>query len=451
MTYEATMTYESQKRAFTVLSVGEKVKLLRKHNRISQAMLAEIMKVRPERIVKVERGDDTYTEAHINAIKQHLDIVELPLTNREFITFKERMYYWRELIRARQLDEARAIREEVVNINKIKPYDQNIVMLCKMMEVQLLLTEGNKDLAEEMLDMAKNDLDTVADECLVHYYFNKGLLYGKKKCYEECLDFSLKAYYLTKNHENLLPEKDGWLYYNIAWCYSYIEIPYRAIDFFKMAQQVTLRNSSATFTRSLNASIALNYIKTNQIKDAERLLSKIKVRAESLKDDNYIGLALYCYGYMYKQLENWASAIVYFDKALKCLDKDTDNYHASLYYKIYCTIHTRKFPKAKQQLDDAKAECSTNKPWSMYFEALGHYLKISTCMTSRDNDESIDYIENTVIPFIVKGHDYLGAVDYYNLLQKHYEKIKSTMKSLMMTVAIHDIYKRCYINQERND
>jgi len=445
------MVHVSQRVASPELSVGERIKLLRKHNDIPQVVLSEIMKVRHDRIIRVEKGEDTYTEAHINALKQHLGIVALPLTDREYIAFKERMYYWRSLIRAKKLDEARAIQKDVANIDEIKSYDHDMVMLCKMIEVQLLLAEGSYSLAEDMLNMDEACIETLNDEHLIHYYYNKGWLFSSKGCYEECLNFSLEAYYLTETYKDILPEEDEWLYYNIAWCYSYMEIPYRAAFFALKAKHTVVKNRPETFAWDIDTMLALNYIKTNQLKDAERLLDMCMLRAESIRDSAHIGHALLCYGYMYKTEEKWAPAIEYFDKALMCLPSGVDNYYSSLYQKIYCTIHTRRFTRANQLLEQAKAECSKNKLWTEYFEALGHYLRISTYIASRDNVESIDYIENIAIPKFVKEYDYFFAMEYYNLLKRHYERLKLTKKSSMITNAIHELYKICYLNYGRND
>jgi len=145
---------------------------------------------------------------------------------------------------------------------------------------------------------------------------------------------------------------------------------------------------------------------------------------------------------------NWGVAIEYFDKALSYAPKGSIDYYSSAYHKIQCIIHTRAFTKANELLEQVKDICKADDVWAVYFKALGHYLEISSHMTSNANDTAIEYIENTAIPHFIKMHDYLFAVDYYSLLERYYERIKNIRRSLFMAKAIRDIYTRCYVDLE---
>jgi len=254
-----------------------------------------------------------------------------------------------------------------------------------------------------------------------------------------------------ENNEKFMLKDNGWLYYNIAMCYSDIEMPYNAISFFQKAKLAYPDNNTTNFVLNADRGIALNYIKANQLKDAERLINKCQVKSEILQDDAHIGFNLFCFGYMNKHAKNWETAIEYFDKALEHFAEDNVNYYSSIYHKIQCIIHTRAFTKANQLLKQAKDICKEHRIWAVYFEALGYYLKISNSMTSSGNDRPIEYIETIAIPHFIKMHDYFVAIDYYLLLGKHYERLRSVKKSLIMTEAIHNIYKRCFTGDGRSD
>ena len=440
-----------QRKATQELSVAEKIYLLRKQNRTTQAVLAEAMRARPEKIVRVERGEDEYTQAQINAAKKHFDIVDLPLTERESIAFKERLYYWHSLLKARKLDEAKAIHNEMINIDSLKTCDYHMVTLCKMIAVYQILVEEDYICAEEKLSEHQDFLYKMNAENLYHYYKCKGFLCLHKGGYEEGLNLYLKAYDLLENCENIIPEDDERLYYNIAYCYSYLEFPYRAIFFFQKARHAQADNKNIDFFLNIDRSLALNYIKMNQLKEAERLLNRCSLKAESIKNSNSTNLVLLCFGYMYKKANNWPLAINHFDEAIKRFPNDSDNYYSSLYHKIQCVIHARAFSEAKHLLLQTKEFYSSNEMWVTYFTALGHYLKISSNMSTNTNSESVEYIENTAIPYLIKNNDYFLAIDYYTILENHYEKINSIKKSLLMAKAIRDIYLRCYTNHRRDD
>ena len=314
-----------------------------------------------------------------------------------------------------------------------------------------LIADNNYIAAEKELKNHEKHLEKMTNECKYHYYYNKGFLNARQGHPEKSLDFYLKAYELVENQKDLLPRPDGWLYYGIAWCYSYMEIPYRALTFWHKARQIYVDANMEIFDLNTNRMIALNYIKTNQLKDTEILLNKCLVKAEGIKDDIYVGMTLYCFGYMCQKAGNWETAIGYFDKAIKYLPKQTDDSYSSQYRKIHCIIHTRAFAEARRLLEYAKTTCVGNKLWTSYYEALEYYLKISKNMTSHDNSKVIEHIKNIAIPYFIEQYDYFLAMDYYALLEQHYEKINSMMRSLEMTRAIYGIYKRCLVNHGGRD
>ncbi|MCL2362918.1 MAG: helix-turn-helix transcriptional regulator [Defluviitaleaceae bacterium] len=445
------MKSELRRNGLLKLSVTEKIYALRKKNNINQEVLAEIMRVGRERISRIERGKEEYIQAQIDAAKKSFRIVGLPITEREIVVFLETLYHWRDLIGAKRLDEARVKYKELSNIGNLEPCDFHMVTLCKLIGIRFLIADNNYIVAEKELKNYEKHLEKMTNECKYHYYFNKGFLNARQGHPEKSLDFYLKAYELVENQKDLLPRPDGWLYYGIAWCYSYMEIPYHALTFWRKARQAHVEIKADNFTLYIDHSVAINYMRMNQLRDAESLLNKCMVTSESTKDNYYVGMTLYSFGFLHKQRENWNAAIEYFDKASKYLLNSSDNCYTSLYHKIYCVIHTRAFTEARQLLEYAKTTCVGNKLWTSYYEALEHYLKISKNMTSHDNGKIIEYIENIAIPYFIKQHDYFIAIDYYALLERHYEKINSRMRSLEMTKAIYGIYKRCLIDHGGRD
>jgi len=443
----------SRSEGMSKLTVGEKIYKLRKYNKTPQIVLAEIMRVRPDRIVRVERGEAEYSEAHINAAKEHFDIVGLPLTEQECITFRERLYYWRSLLKLGRLDDAEVIHKEVAKIDNLEPCDFYLVMLSKMMKVRHLIVIGKLESAEKILNDCQSLLPEMSVECAFHYYFNKGILSCSRgqNGYEEGLGFYLEAYEVLKNLESIFPDGDAGLYHNIASCYSFLEIPYRALFFLLKARRALEKNDVISSKLDLDRAFAFHYIQTNQLKEAEELLNKCLMKAEVFKDDTYIGYTLFYFGLASKRAENWKIAVGYFEEALKHFSIGTNNYNASVYHKIYCTIRAKSFVKATQLLDQAKLMSSASEMWAVYFKALRHHLKISSNMSTFNNDDAIEYIENIAIPRFIKEHEYFIAIDFYSLLEQHYEKLKSAKKSLLMAKAIRGIYERCYVYHGRNE
>jgi len=439
------MEYMTQENNTNGYSVGKKIYLLRKHNNVSQELLCSIMRVRQERIKQVEREEAEYTQAHIDAAKECFGIVGLPLTEWECITFRERLYYWRDLIDARKMDEARAIYKEVANIHKLELCDIDIVILCKLMMIRFLITDKKYEEAEKEIKLCEKYVDQMKDEQLYYYYINDGFLNFRKEQYEKSLEIYLKAYELIDN-DNPLLRADRRLYVNIAWCYAYIELPYLAIFFYNKAKYIHSDNISKNLSLYIEYMSAFCYVTTNQLKEAEKILNKCLAKIEGTRNDSNISMVLLHFGHLHKKKEEWITAIDFYDKAILYINNTgVDSYFVCHYHKIYCIIQTKKFTKAKQMLEQIKKECINNELWKQYFTSLEHYLKISSHMTSYDYNDCIEYILSKAIPYFFKNHDYLLAKDYYQLLEKHYEKVGSTKKSLQMTKAIYSISQRCFI------
>ena len=439
------MEYMTQKNNTNGYSVGKKIYLLRKHNNVSQELLCSIMRVRQERIKQVEREEAEYTQAHIDAAKECFGIVGLPLTDWECITFRERLYYWRDLIDAKKMDEAKAIYKEVANIHKLELCDIDIVLLCKMMMIRFLITENNYKEAEQEIKSCEKYIDQMKEEHLFYYYSNIGFLNFRKEQYEESLEFYLKAYNLVDD-DNPILQADRRLYVNIAWCYTHMEIPYRAIFFCNKAKQLYSDNISKGMSLYIERMIAYCYVITNQHVEAENILNKYLVKVEGIKNDSNIGMALFYLGHLHKEKEEWTTAIDFYDKAILYFhDTDNDNYFAPHFNKIYCLIQTKGFAKSRRWLEQIKAECTNNELWMQYFTSLEHYIKISSHMTSYDYNDCIEYILCKAIPYFFDNHDYLLAKDYYQLLEKYYDKVGSTKKSLQMAKATCGILHRCFV------
>ncbi|MCL2362803.1 MAG: helix-turn-helix domain-containing protein [Defluviitaleaceae bacterium] len=427
------------------LTVGEKIYALRTRHKISQLILSELIRMRQSGISDVENDRKEYTQIQVEKTKVVFNIVGLPITKRECIIYRERIYHFRDLIGAGRLDEARVIYNEIANIDNLEPCDFHMVVLCKMIGVRFLIADKNYAAAEKVLQKYEKHIGKMNNEGRYHFYHSIASLSIRQGHYDKALNFYLKAYKLVVNQEKLLLKDDAWLYYSIAWCYSYLAIPYRALVFWQKARQTHSEIKADSFNLYIDHEITLNYLQTNQFEDAERLLNRYMTTTESIKNDYFVGMNLFGFGYLHRQRENWATAIEYFDKASKYLPDGTDNYYASLYHKIYCTIHFRTFAEAGRLLKQVKTICGDNKLWLSYFEALGHYLIISRHMTSYDIDDSVEYILNVAIPYFINKYDYLIAIDYYTLLEKRYEKLDSMMKSLQMAKAIRDLNKRCFI------
>ena len=160
-----------------------------------------------------------------------------------------------------------------------------------------------------------------------------------------------------------------------------------------------------------------------------------------MKDDIYTSTTLHYFGFMNMQCEKWKIAEEYLDQAIQYCQKDSFIYRVVLHRKILCIAKSRKFVKAKKLLKETKSIYSACKTFSIYFEALGHYVNVSRRVSLYNND-SADYIETIALPHFIENSNYFLAVEYYKLLEA-YNKVKNNKKSLQMSAEIRKIYERC--------
>ena len=438
----------SKKENTNVLPIGEKIKLLRKAKGITQAELGEIILSSVAKISRVENGVEEYSQTELEALKKHFEIADMPLTKFECAAFKERLYLWRDLIRDQRMDEARKLHKKLLPLVNLEPCDPDLAMLFRLFETLLLLIEGNLDAAEEKLNYLKNafENDIMNTENTYHYYHRMGRLYAMRNNYGDALGFYMKAYDLAKFIDDISPEDNERLYFNIAICYTDFEMPNRAIMFLSEVRKTYTEKRMTVDAISIDVALARSYIKIGELKEAKKILKRCLVSAKGIDDDYCVSITLFYLGLLYRSLENWGKSINYFDQTLDIIETSSIYHPWSLYYKISCLIGARDFIKAENMLKQVKDLYSKDDTHLILFESLEHFLAISKRMTIY-NEESVEYIETVTIPHLIKIRVSLEAVSFYELLEQHYKKTKKNIKSLLMRKAICDIYERIFVNK----
>ena len=431
-----------------MLSVAEKIKALRKAKGINQHKLAEIIYSDVSKVIRVENGEEDYTEIQLQSIVKHFKIEGLPLTKDDCIAFKQRLYLFMDYLKDRNMIEASSIHAEIAGIVKFEPCDPDLPMLFRLFEIVFFLVKNEIATAEKKLLALDDCTDDMTEEQLYHYYSNMGTLKSMQNKYEEGLGYYQKARVLNEQNNEFMAEDGERLYFNIGSCYTFLELPFRAILFLLKARSIYTEDRAKKFGLHLDSMLALNYIKANELDEAGKLLEKCRTQAKCLNNDLFIGYTLRSYGLLCKKLDAWPAAMDYFNQSLKHCEKGSDYYLGALYQLVRCMIGNKEHRKAKSKLAEIKAAFKDNEAYTISFESLYHFSIISNRIT-QNNAESVEYIETVTIPYLMKTHDYLEAVDYLQLLELHFMKTKKTKKSHQMTKAIRDILARCFVNEER--
>ena len=430
------------------LTIAEKIKQLRVSKGISQMKLAMAIGSNQPTIVRIEKGQAEYSPEKLELAKKELDIEGMPLTDAERALFFNRLYIVRDLTRARRVSEARNKLKGMAKLVNLEPCDYDLAMLYRLIEIQLLMIEGDFKTADKMFSHPSICPDNMNEENQYCYHSYKGYYELSHDRYETSLSHLHKALEIVEDDDRFSPDDLYRLYLNIAVCYSNLEYPYCAILSALKAKGMCNENALSDFSLYLNRILSRNYIKVDRLAEAKKLLDKCIVQAESLSDTLLIGLTTYDYGCLNIEKAEWKMAETHFDKAMSYFKEGSANYYMAFFYKIHSVIFAREFPKAKKMIEHAKEKYSSDKVWAQYFENVNYYLRLAQRPSLSDNAELTGYLENVAIPCFFENNDYFLSSKYCQLLKNHYDKIGSQMRSLLMTELMYKIQSRCLIGPE---
>jgi len=401
-------------------------------------------------VKRAESGNAQYSKVQIQRARKHLDVMDMPLSELEIAAFKRRLYIMYDHIKDRRFDEAKAICKELAPVLKMNQYDDDLPQLHRLFEAQILIYADNDlETAEKKLTSfgRESHSDSTAEQ-RYHYNFNKAAICTRRMDYEASFNFYRKALKLSSQVKELMPEDIKRLHLGIASCYTYLEFPFKAISHLETARDLHYSRRTSVLDIHFDIELALNYIRVNELKKAERLLEYCLICANSIKSDFYIGNVYHNFGRLYMKREQWEEAINYFNRAGECFEEGSGVHLRAICRVVYCWSKLSKFAHAKRILKDVK-HLSTHKVYGAVYEAMRHYVEVQSRITLY-NEESVEYIETKALPHFEETHDHFLAIEYYKLLEAYYAK-KNDKKALSMSESIRRIYERCLINVDERD
>jgi len=440
------------------LSITEKIKILRNHKGVSQQAISDYALMGQKKISRIENGEYEYDKADLEVVKRFLGIEGMPLTDDECGKFRGRLYYWRDLIRSRQMNEAAALRDELGKITSLDVFYFDLPTLYRIFEVLFLLTEINlsteaiKDFSvvEEKLKYLEGVFDKMNTEHRYYYNFQLGVFYILQNNLEKALEYYNLALDIKKQHKNILPNDEDRLYYNLALCYTDLEQPSRALSFLNKIPKAYFEDTTSRNSLSLNIILAKNYYKIGLYNEAEEILNDCLLWANGMNDKLYIGLSLHHLGVVCKYSNNWDKAIDYFDQTLNTFGEDIQyaRYHAwALYFKFRCRMELGELAKIERELRDLKLSLAKRKndEYTEFLETISttlkHIVRTKRSMSRYDRN-AVEYLENVSAPFFEKYNCRLEALECHRLLKQHFIKTSQQKKTLQASEAMLAIYER---------
>jgi len=414
--------------------LGGKIREIRIARGITQDELASAASSDSPSISKIENGNLTCSDDLLWEIKKVLRAEEIPLLANERESFMDKLQNWYDVISERKLVKANEMRIGLSAITCL-PSEKELNTIYALFECRLFLGLNEIEPAQKILMNIEPNVDLLTDTQKYHYYYNKGTLEIKNARSEEALNFYLMAFNLMKRG---LKESHP-LYYSIAYCYFRTGSYLRSIAFLeKFREQFSSEQNGLSLFHAENL-LATNYIRTNNFQLAKILLDKCHAFAIENKDDVNIGMVLLNYGYLYFMAKNYNKAFEYLNEAKPYLDESGSLYLEALYQKARCMIAMNRFTSCAPLLEDGIIRAKGNETYQILFVSLSRFLTINQI-------ESRAYLEDVAIPFLIKTHNYIIALDYSESLANYYSKKGKGYngKRLKMVDIAHMLYKKMY-------
>jgi len=432
------------------LTPEEKIKIIREAKNIRQIDLAQGLGCSHAVVSRAENPNDNgkYSEKHIIDAKKYLNIEKAPLYEKECALFRRELYVWRELIKNEHMEDARKKQKEL-GVIKHLPFEPELNLLYDMIEIRLLFKERKFETSSDYLSRAEPLMKDATAEILYEYYYNRGSQYLFDREHEDALRFLTLALEL----EVADYVKEPSLNYNIALCHARFGRYFLAIIMLERAYLQATSDEISAVGMVIENNLGLNYLKIGNNEKAKEHFENTFERAKLIRNERYIGNALHNKGCVYFKLGKYKEAIVFLDQAEEFFEKGDIDYLENQYRKIRCLIAMNK-PFGKDILQNAIVLAEGNEYFTMIFEALSRIIS-----APKDND-TLEYVENTVIPYFMKWHSYNKALEYYDILEKAYKKRSEAKtlakyqrdelerKILNIGMSCFDIYKKMIGGEE---
>ncbi|MCL2620131.1 MAG: tetratricopeptide repeat protein [Defluviitaleaceae bacterium] len=295
-----------------------------------------------------------------------------------------------------------------------------------------MLKERKFVLAREALDSLKPSIETSSKEVQYHFRHSLGILLINEGKSEE----GLYSLVLADDLEAQGFDKEPILSYNLAISLSRLGKYAASAGVLERAYREFSQDKMDVTSMMVDSNLGLNYLRLGHFELAKMFFEKSLARANYLNHTRYIGNTLHNLGCLYLKTRKHDKAIEYFNKASGCFKRGSDSYLEVLYFKSLCYIELKNTMR-EASVSRGRSLSKDNDHYSLLFESLSHLMYTK-------KDESLDYIENQTIPYLLGKHQYFKLFDYYLALENAYAK-KGTkdgkIQSLEIKAKAFDIHK----------
>ena len=431
------------------LQLGDKLKIVRKTLNISQEELGQKVGYTHSTLSTIESNLHVPAPDKLGLIRRALSIETVPLLDTEIKIFKDRLYLWLELIESQQLHQAQRMQPALSNI-LLMPFHINLCTIYNLFSVRLLMLEGQippalalmEETEKALEEVAQNSPQSLSEEALYHYHYTKGDLHFFQDQIGPALQSLLKAKDLKRSGYG------GCNYLNFAIGRASTAAGHAifAICHLDIIKNSMTSAEEKTMGWHTDLMIGVNYTYLGYYKKARTLLTNCLESALANKQNERIGAACTNLGYLFKLLKDYGTALYFLEEAITHFSSTDKYYLEALYLKGCCLAHINDTNNFWDLLNHAKNLIKKDPFYTILFTSLAH-------LRSPEDDDSIAYLEEVLLPTLLDGEKNMLAMDYCKLLLTHHEKSRNSTqrKRLNIQGVLLGLYSKMHEPARKGD
>ena len=385
---------------------------IRKRHGYTHEEFAKLMECPVEHIVALETGHVPVAYEFAVKLADKLNLHGAPIIESTRNALMDSLSNWKILIDYGLTDKAKQLKPELEKgaMSSYSPSTENLYYLFAADYYRLI---GDEKAYDETMALLSQRVDTFAARPM--YYYNC-LVAAREHINRRYIE-ALKAYKAAAKLDKDNRLGDVRFYYGYGLCLSDMGHPVNAAERLVKAQHKAkwskLYNGAPNrrFDVYIDCYLAYNLSKMYKSDEALEILDRrfeIEMKAERSKEK--IGFVYHSYGSIYQIMRDYDKALENFDKAFQYLHTNGDAYKTNLYRKALVLIDSDKIEEGLRCIDKGLGFQLDDIRITM-FEAL-------RCSVTLTNPESLAYMQDVVMPKLLKYGQYEEIVKYFKLLRE---------------------------------
>ena len=398
------------------MNIYDKIRLMRDKSGITVNDLANTLNYSTGLISLIEQGKRSVKPEMLILIRKSMKYEEVPLTEEEVINFRLMLYDFYESIKNLHLGEARE-KSDAIRPLVEKCFEEEFKVLYYLFDSYLLIREQKHEKAKNQLETLTDKIETFTDEQKYFYfYFYAGSIY---KDYAQTIQYLLKA----KDIAQKINKQEASLYYSLSNIYSRIDYSPKAIIYGEIALKLAQNSVDKAYLLNIEATLAFEYSKVGFPNLALERLYGCLAREKTLGNPRRLGNIHHNLGCIFLRMKDYANAEAYFNKSLKYCEIGDWAYLNNKLYIAYMLIDKGERNNALAFIEELLPLAQNTSDILLFLESAKHSLDLK-------NVESLDYLENTSIPQLLKMGQHLKAIKYMSILSVFHEKRSRTKQAI---------------------